>query len=612
MTEKKKNGKLILSEGVLKQLNAYSAAAGAVLLMVTPSEAAVHVFAPNTPVTVDGSKVGLDLMSQTQNDGNADFSFTGAAVTPLNQKNALVGSSTTNGVYFVNNLAKGAVIGTAGPGMAPVGVKGVLMNSVCASATHSSCHPTCQQIGTTGGQTCHSQCSVVGGQSCQWGQAKFNKGASGYIGVTFQAKDKSQHAGWLHYTGGTTLGKFSGVIDRWAYEDKTGWPIQMGSDTTVTQVDVAPSAGPNGSINPPTDVMVNVGGSQTFTFTPDAGYVVCNVLVDGRSVGKLIKSYTLKRINQPHAIMVAFAKMPYADAGPVQTVSANPTNTVTLDGSNSTDPNNGDVLKFYWEQVGGAAVELSDPYSATPTFQPPDVGIHGQDLKFKLTVSDDWGLTATSYCTVHVSFYHRPPIANAGKDQTVRGDAETVTLHGSGWSDNDTTKSYLWTQVYGPSVTLENADKPSATFKAPYVDENGATLTLQLRVTDTEGMTGTDTCNVTLAWVKLPPVVEIAAPRSVTEGTPGVELNGSGSYDDDDGIKTYQWTVLSVSGAPPVTLSGAATAVATFKAPDITGDRTSATLVFQLTVTTDHGLLASKKCTVTVTGATPLDQHRER
>jgi hypothetical protein len=100
--------------------------------------------------------------------------------------------------------------------------------------------------------------------------------------------------------------------------------------------------------------------------------------------------------------------------------------------------------------------------------------------------------------------------------------------------------------------------------------------------------------------VNQPPVAVIAPLQHVTEGDT-VVLDGSGSYDDDDGIASYKWSLLSVNGVPlPINLTDAATSKATFTAPHITGDRTSATLVFELKVTDVGGLSASKKCTVTV------------
>jgi len=61
---------------------------------------------------------------------------------------------------------------------------------------------------------------------------------------------------------------------------------------------------------------------------------------------------------------------PTADAGPDQTV--NEGDTVTLDGSNSSDLDDG-IASYLWDQTGGTPVPLSDPTAVQPTFTAPDV-----------------------------------------------------------------------------------------------------------------------------------------------------------------------------------------------------------------------------------------------
>lgn len=67
------------------------------------------------------------------------------------------------------------------------------------------------------------------------------------------------------------------------------------------------SAGANGSISPAGWCSVVENGNQTFTFTPDKGYTVAKVLVDGKSVGA-VKSYTFKNVTKDHTIEVIFMK----------------------------------------------------------------------------------------------------------------------------------------------------------------------------------------------------------------------------------------------------------------------------------------------------------------
>jgi uncharacterized protein YjdB len=69
------------------------------------------------------------------------------------------------------------------------------------------------------------------------------------------------------------------------------------------------SAGSNGVISPTGVTTVNSGANQTFTITPNAGYHVAGVLVDGASVGA-VTSYTFTNVLANHTISASFAITP--------------------------------------------------------------------------------------------------------------------------------------------------------------------------------------------------------------------------------------------------------------------------------------------------------------
>jgi lysophospholipase L1-like esterase len=95
------------------------------------------------------------------------------------------------------------------------------------------------------------------------------------------------------------------------------------------------------------------------------------------------------------------AILPVADAGPDQNEYEG--NTVTLDASNSADPD-GMIVAYFWEQQpGGSPVILSDSTVVKPTFIAPDVGLGGEILTFKVTVIDADGLESTNTTNVDVS-----------------------------------------------------------------------------------------------------------------------------------------------------------------------------------------------------------------
>ena len=67
------------------------------------------------------------------------------------------------------------------------------------------------------------------------------------------------------------------------------------------------TAGAGGSISPSGNVSVREGGDQTFTITPDKGYAVANVKIDGKSISA-VKSYTFENVSSPHTIEAIFVK----------------------------------------------------------------------------------------------------------------------------------------------------------------------------------------------------------------------------------------------------------------------------------------------------------------
>jgi hypothetical protein len=69
---------------------------------------------------------------------------------------------------------------------------------------------------------------------------------------------------------------------------------------------ITATAGTGGSISPSGSISVNYGANQTFTNTPNSGYSIANVLVDGTSVGA-VSTYTFNNVTANHTIAVTFS-----------------------------------------------------------------------------------------------------------------------------------------------------------------------------------------------------------------------------------------------------------------------------------------------------------------
>ena len=92
---------------------------------------------------------------------------------------------------------------------------------------------------------------------------------------------------------------------------------------------------------------------------------------------------------------------------------------------------------------------------------------------------------------------NRPPVADAGDDQTVSA-GDMVTLDGSGSSDPDgTVVRYLWTQPTGPLVSIPDEAQVSTSFTVPELNV-ATTLVFRLTVTDDDGATASDDVSVTV------------------------------------------------------------------------------------------------------------------
>lgn len=90
-----------------------------------------------------------------------------------------------------------------------------------------------------------------------------------------------------------------------AYKEKSSSPDISGPSTGVLYYDITASAGEHGTISPADKVSVVYGGNKTFSFQPETGYKVGDVLVDGVSVGSP-SSYTFENVKAAHSIQVLF------------------------------------------------------------------------------------------------------------------------------------------------------------------------------------------------------------------------------------------------------------------------------------------------------------------
>jgi len=321
----------------------------------------------------------------------------------------------------------------------------------------------------------------------------------------------------------TVDGASVGAVTSYTFNGVTAnHTISASFKAASTTYSITASAGSGGSISPSGAVSVTGGGSQAFTITPSAGYVVSTVTVDGASVGA-VSSYAFNNVSAAHSISASFVLAPVssnlalgkgASASSLET-SAFPAsqavdgNTGTRWSSTFADPawmaiDLGSAQSFNrvvlrWEAAYGKAyqIQVSNDNASWTTVYTQNAGLGGtEDFSFATTSAryvrmygtargTQWGYslfefevyntgtTPTSY-TLTASAGANGSISPAGSVTVNQGGSQAFTITpASGYVVNAVT-------VDGASVgavtsytfsNVQAAHSISATFKASAVTQ---------------------------------------------------------------------------------------------------------------------------------------------
>jgi hypothetical protein len=182
------------------------------------------------------------------------------------------------------------------------------------------------------------------------------------------------------------------------------------------------------------------------------------------------------------------------------------------------------------------------------------------------------------------------PTANAGADQSVT-EGDLVTLTAAASEDPEgAALTYTWTQVAGPSVTLDDANAAQPTFTAPEGLAN-TNLVFELVVNDGVNSSVADTVKIAVGADNDAPTAVAGIGQTVDEGDL-VTLDGTTSSDPEGQSLIFKWTQTS---GPTVTLSDDTAASPTFTAPE---GLSNTAVQFELTVS--DGTNRSSVDTITV------------
>lgn len=329
-----------------------------------------------------------------------------------------------------------------------------------------------------------------------------------------------------------------------------------GADITITlpvnstTLNGSASSDPDGTIT--TYAWSQVGGPSQYTITnPNGANTSLTNLVQGTYYFQLIVGDNAGGASTDLVIVTVNAasavnQPPVSNAGADITLTL-PTNSTTLNGSGSSDPD-GTIVSYAWSKVGGPSQgAIANPGSANTAVNNLVQGTY----YFQLIVGDNAGGATTDLMIVTVNaagvgVVNQVPIARAGADITQTLPTNNTTLNGSSSTDSDgTISSYAWTKVSGPATFNIGSPNSANTQISNLVQ---GTYTFRLTVTDNSGDRGTDDVVVTVnanTGVNQLPVARAGADVTITLPVNSGTLNASASYDPDGTISYYGWSRIS-------------------------------------------------------------------
>ena len=224
-----------------------------------------------------------------------------------------------------------------------------------------------------------------------------------------------------------------------------------GSGHSYSYYTIKATAGTGGSISPSGNVSVREGRDQTFTITPDKGYAVANVKIDGKSIGA-VKSYTFENVRRTHTIEVIFMK-----------ANGNPQTGVFVDVATGS----------YYEDAVDWAVENGITKGTDDThFSPDGICTRAQAVTFLWrTAGSPAPKTSTMpFTDVPVGSYYYDAVLWAVENGITKGTSDT-TFSPDATCSRAQIVAFLWRSEKSPAAGTANpfADVKSTAFYADAV-----------------------------------------------------------------------------------------------------------------------------------------------
>lgn len=295
-----------------------------------------------------------------------------------------------------------------------------------------------------------------------------------------------------------------------------------------------------------------ISGPSTATISgSNQATVTITDLVEGVYVFSLLITDDDGAVNNDEVSVLVLSETantpPIANAGSNRSIVL-PNNTLTLNGFGS--DSDGTIQGYLWVKASGPQATLQN--NATPSLIISDLvqGVY----RFRLTVTDNEGATGADEVIVQVipQNINQSPVVNAGADKDLILPINSTQINGSATDSDGTIVSYNWSKTSGGQVELSNTE--TSQLSANNMLEG--TYVFTLSALDDDGALGSDAMavNVLPEGSNVAPVADAGTDIQIILPENRVDLDGSGSSDQNGTIISYMWEKVS---GPTATLTNA-------------------------------------------------------
>ena len=344
-------------------------------------------------------------------------------------------------------------------------------------------------------------CNAVETQNCSGGKATCkDKAVCEICKESYGSLDPNNHTDLKHIDAKAATAAAEGNIEYWYCEAcgkyfsdnaatkeitqaETVIPKRQSSGSNYSYYTIKATAGTGGAISPSGNVSVRGGKDQTFTITPDQGYTVSDVKIDGKSIGA-VKSYTFENVRRTHTIEVIFMKAngnpqtgvfvdvatgSYYEDAVDWAVENGITNGVSSNMFAPDDPcTRAQIVTFLWRAAGSPAPKSMSSFTDVPAdafyakavawavengitsgtgegkFSPNAICTRAQSVTFLYRASDSPAVSGSAeFSDVSTTAFYADAVAWAAKKGITTGIGG-----GLFGSDNDCTRSQIVTFLW--------------------------------------------------------------------------------------------------------------------------------------------------------------------